>query len=119
MDAIEREIIERFRELSPERQRQVRDFVARLAAGDQPATDLRDHALAEWLSPEEDAAWAHLQREHAVPDHVRELGASSRGSGTDLRSLAGTISSEDLDRMERVIEEDCERIDLEGWQMQD
>jgi hypothetical protein len=33
----------------------------------------------------------------------------------DLRGIVGTISPEDLDGMEVVIEEDCERIDLEGW----
>jgi hypothetical protein len=36
MDGIEREIIERFRHLRPTQQRQARDFVARLAARDQP-----------------------------------------------------------------------------------
>lgn len=63
MDAIERELIEGFRKLTPEHQVQVRNLVARLAAGDQPLADLRDHALREWLSPEEDAAWAHLQED--------------------------------------------------------
>jgi hypothetical protein len=36
-------------------------------------------------------------------------------SGDELRSFAGTISSEDLDIMERVIEEEFERIDPHGW----
>jgi hypothetical protein len=112
MDAIEREIIERFRKLLPEQQRQVRDFVARFAAGHPAATDVRDHALSEWLSPEEDAAWAHLQ-DPKVPDQVAP--EPRPASGKDLGTLAGTITSEDLDVMERVIEEDCERIDLERW----
>lgn len=112
MDVIEREIIDRFRKLLPEQERQVRDFVARLTAGQQPAMDIRDHALSEWLSPEEDAAWAHLQ-DSEVPDQVAPEARDA--SSKDMETLAGTITSEDLDVMERVIEEDCERIDLEGW----
>jgi hypothetical protein len=114
VDVIEREIIERFRGLTLEQRRQVRDFVARLAAGHGPAMDLRDHALREWLSPEEDAAWAHLQ-DGSVSEDVCESTLPPRKAGMDLRGIVGTISPEDLDRMEVVIEEDCERIDLEGW----
>lgn len=62
MEVVERELIEQFRKLFPQQQRQVRDSVARLAAGHPPATDIRDDALREWLSPEEDAAWEHPQR---------------------------------------------------------
>ena len=32
-----------------------------------------------------------------------------------ILSLAGSISPEDLAIMSRVIEEDCERIDHDGW----
>lgn len=111
MDVVEREIIERFRKLLPQQQRQVRDFVARLAAGHSPATDIRDHALSEWLSPEEDAAWEHLQ-DSKVPDQAApQPGAAS---AKDMGTFAGAITSEDLDVTERVIEEGCERIDLEG-----
>jgi hypothetical protein len=113
VDVVEREIVERFQSLRPEQQRQVRDFVARLAAGHPPMTDVRDHALAEWLSPEEDAAWEHSQVDgrKLIDAPILQSGAS----GEDLRSLTGTISPDDLDVMERVIEEDCERIDLEDW----
>jgi hypothetical protein len=76
MDATAREILERFRSLAPEQQRQVRDFVARLSAGHAPMPDLRDHALSEWLSPEEDAAWAHLQQESGAVGDVRKSGPS-------------------------------------------
>lgn len=33
----------------------------------------------------------------------------------DYKQLQGTLRPELLDEMERIIEEDCERIDEEGW----
>jgi hypothetical protein len=36
-------------------------------------------------------------------------------SGQQLLSLAGTISSEDLELMSKTIKEDCEQIDLNEW----
>jgi hypothetical protein len=66
---------------------------------------LSEPALAEWNGKEEDAAWGGYN-----PD------SSPRGlSGEELRNLAGTISPDDLDVMERVIEEEFERIDPHGW----
>lgn len=35
--------------------------------------------------------------------------------GANLLRFAGTISKEDLDLMEKAIEEDCERIDENEW----
>jgi len=35
--------------------------------------------------------------------------------GRDLLHLAGLFSKEDAEEMMRVIEEDCERIDPDGW----
>ena len=32
-----------------------------------------------------------------------------------LLELAGTLPSEDADEMRRAIEEDCERVDRNGW----
>jgi hypothetical protein len=65
---------------------------------------LSEPALAEWNSDEEDAAWAH----HSGKPALRGM------SGEELRSLVGTISPEDLDDMQRVIEEEFERIDPHG-----
>ncbi len=60
-----------------------------------------------------------------VLDFSREL--SARGApevrqpqpvgdtGGALLAFAGTISAEDLEEMQRVIEEHCEKIDEEGW----
>lgn len=36
-------------------------------------------------------------------------------SGSELLEFAGTISSEDLSLMQEAIEQDCERVDLDGW----
>lgn len=75
------------------------------AAGAASTALLSEPALAQWNSAEEDGAWAGFN-----PGH------SPRGiSSEELRSLAGTISPEDLDLMERVIEEEFERIDPHGW----
>lgn len=35
--------------------------------------------------------------------------------GRNLQHLFGLFSKEDADEMMRVIEEDCERIDPDGW----
>jgi len=36
-------------------------------------------------------------------------------SGKGLLALAGTIPPDELDEIERVIEEGCEQIDADGW----
>ena len=35
--------------------------------------------------------------------------------GKTLLRFAGTIPADDLDLMERVIEEECEQVDADGW----
>lgn len=35
--------------------------------------------------------------------------------GRELLQFAGTIPEESLQQMEQVIEEECERVDYEGW----
>lgn len=61
---------------------------------------------ADWAREGSDAAWV---RNRSPESQLRGL------SSEDLRSLAGTISPGDLDIMERVIEEEFERIDPHGW----
>lgn len=68
-----------------------------------PATLLRELAPAEWNARQDDAV-----RSGQVGAKVPMRGLS----GDELRRFAGTISSEDLDIMQRVIEEEFERI---GW----
>lgn len=61
----------------------------------------------------------------AVLDFSRELSArrASEGrqprpvgdTGGALLAFAGTISAEGLEEIRRAVEEDCERIDEEGW----
>jgi hypothetical protein len=55
-----------------------------------------------------------------VVDFARTLTQSSKDlprstPGKEFLRLAGVISADDLALMERVIEEDCERIDLSEW----
>ena len=55
--------------------------------------------------------------QHRVLDLAKSL-ARNRPVGVPGRSLlrfAGTIAPADLDAMRRAIEEDCERIDENGW----
>lgn len=54
---------------------------------------------------------------------ARKLQASGRGGtakkgtpASEFLSLAGSISREDMEAIERAVEEDCERIDPEEWQ---
>lgn len=58
--------------------------------GERETTDFTEH-------PEEDVAWDHLQQ------HGQR--------GEELIRFAGTISRPDLEEMERIIDEECERID--------
>jgi hypothetical protein len=75
-------------------------------AGDNGTAPLSEQVLAKWTREEEDLTWA---RNRAGESHLRGL------SSADLRSLAGTIAPGDLDVMERVIEEEFERVDPHGW----
>jgi hypothetical protein len=40
---------------------------------------------------------------------------SSRGTGKALLAFAGCIPADDLHAMTQVIEETCERVDLNEW----
>lgn len=57
------------------------------------------------------------EQQRQVLDYARSLGeAPSRGvPGKALLRFAGTIPADDLDLMERVIEEQCEQVDADAW----
>lgn len=67
---------------------------------------LSEPALADWNSEEEDAA---------APRGTSGQSSHRGLSAEELRSFAGTISAEDLDIMERVIEEEFERVNPHEW----
>lgn len=55
-----------------------------------------------------------------VLDFIRELARRERaraaqGRGGALLAFAGSIPKEDLEEMEKVIEEEFEKVDEEGW----
>jgi hypothetical protein len=54
-------------------------------------------------------------QQRRVLAYIRELQAGPARSGAALIELAGTIPLHDLNLMEKAIEEECERIDLDGW----
>ena len=62
------------------------------------------------------AALRPVQKQQVL-EYVRELERAAPGlkPGTALLRFGGTIPSDVLDEMERLIEEDCERIDPDGW----
>jgi ABC-type molybdenum transport system ATPase subunit/photorepair protein PhrA len=55
-------------------------------------------------------------QQQRVLEFARSLATRPAGVPlADLMKFVGTIPKEDLLEMQRVIEEDCERIDAEGW----
>jgi transcriptional accessory protein Tex/SPT6 len=63
MNAIEREIMERVQGLNPEQRQKVLAYVRAIGRADSSAALVSEDALGDWLSPEEDSAWEHLQQE--------------------------------------------------------
>ena len=57
------------------------------------------------------------EQKRQVLDYARALGEAPRRGvpGKALLRFAGTIPEEDITVMERVIEEECERIDERDW----
>jgi len=64
-----------------------------------------------WLAlrrlPEEE--WRRLR---AKRDHLSGAAADA----LSWRALAGSVAPDDLERMRKAIESECERIDSDGWQ---
>ena len=59
------------------------------------------------------------EKERQVLEFVRFLKAQEPLIGTPgetLRTLRGSISSEQLAEMTQAIEAECERVDSEGWE---
>lgn len=47
---------------------------------------------------------------------ARKLRAARKGvPASEFLGLAGAISREDMEAIEKAVEEDCEHIDPEGW----
>ena len=57
------------------------------------------------------------EKQQRVVEFARELARSKPKGvpGRDLLRFAGTIERDDLELMARAIEEDCERVDVDGW----
>jgi hypothetical protein len=52
----------------------------------------------------------------SVLEFARSLRQPLRGTpGKEFLELCGTLPAADAEEMMRAIEEDCERIDLDGW----
>lgn len=59
-----------------------------------------------------------LDRQRQVLDFARTLARERPPASGPVRhflDLAGTLDPEDADEMLRAVEEDCERIDPDGW----
>lgn len=55
------------------------------------------------------------RKKREVLEFARRLAAPPPDRRANLRALAGTITTEDGERMLQVIEEECERIDAGSW----
>lgn len=55
------------------------------------------------------------EQQELIAEHVVAFAAGHGAPGHTFRRFAGTIPEDVLDQMERFIEEECERIDYEGW----
>ncbi|HEX6037596.1 hypothetical protein [Longimicrobium sp.] len=55
------------------------------------------------------------EQQELIAEHVVAFAAGLGAPGHVFRRFAGTIPEDVLDQMERFIEEECERIDYEGW----
>ena len=57
------------------------------------------------------------RQQKQVLEYARALAGngSSRGTGKALLTFAGCIPADDLHTMTQVIEETCERVDLNEW----
>lgn len=112
--------------LSPERQEQVLEYARWLRENDVelPARLRSRCPRAETLLPgpaQMNPEMARLiqglncTRQVLIEEYVLSL-AEGRGTpGYVLFQFAGTIPEESLRRMEQFIEEECERIDDDGW----
>ena len=51
----------------------------------------------------------------SVLNYLKSLLNKDRSSNKNLLKLAGSISPEDIELMEKAIKEDCEKIDKDEW----
>ncbi len=63
------------------------------------------------LGADDQARVVDFARSLADPSRPKKIGVP----GKDLLKFAGTIPHEDLEEMKQIIEEGCERIDLNEW----
>lgn len=81
------------------------------------ATAVRKQLLYDFdqLSPERQRTAADFVRKLLFgppPAEQRPLGAPGHRA---VEQLAGTMSPEDAEEMRQIIEEGCERVDVDGW----
>ena len=50
-----------------------------------------------------------------VLNFIEGLIVSEKKKHANVMKLAGSVSNNDADQMERAIEEACEKVDLDGW----
>ncbi len=63
----------------------------------------------------------NLEQQRMVLDFARELAESGRSRGTPAEEFFASAAEAKFDatslqEIQQAIEEDCERIDLDGWQ---
>jgi hypothetical protein len=123
---LESEFASSYERLPPERQAQVLEYARWVRENDvELPTRLRSRCpraeTVQLVPAEMDSDVARViqgldcTRQVLIQEYVLSL-AEGRGTpGYVLLQFAGTIPEESLRRMEQVIEEECERIDYDGW----
>ena len=113
---LDRELAEAFAGLGSERRAQVLEYARWMRDDRAPASPL-DRDSPEDAALEREFLLLNDEQRERLSDYVGALTADPpRGvPGHALLRFAGTLPEDTLRRMEAAIEEDCERIDHEGW----
>ena len=108
MIEVDQELQERVAALTPAQREKVLDYIRELN-GEGP----RGMSGEEWLrgTPRISPEFAQELRE-AIAE-CRQV--PSGVSGRDLLRFSGFWTAEEADEVRRVIEEECERVDPDGW----
>jgi hypothetical protein len=108
MAALEGEILARLTRLSPERQQELLEYARRLNAEPRRgATDTEPAVVSEGT--------ARAFRKAIAARDLPSDGMPEGVTGEALRSFFGTWTAEEGAEMWKVIEEECRRVDPDGW----
>jgi hypothetical protein len=108
MAALEEEILARLTKLSPERQQEFLEYARRLSAEPRlAATESESGVVSEGT--------ARGFRDAIAPGRLPSNGKPEGVPGEALKPFFGIWTPEEGAEMWKVIEEECRRVDRDGW----